>query len=181
MIQIEKFVPHVPLETRGLYGFVRPHWASVARLLLLSLAATLLVLLQPWLTKMLIDDGLLARDYPFLLAMAAAMIFVGIVGTVLAGVNRLLHTRLCSLGNAAGKLEAIDDQGADLAALTEGVGPHPLFNGVRRAEIAGLSKPEVETLEGGVTLRAAGFSASFAHASVETNGTQLLIRLHPGR
>ncbi|WP_332675618.1 ABC transporter ATP-binding protein [Aromatoleum sp.] len=77
-----------------LYGFVRPHWRSVARLLLLSLAATLLVLLQPWLTKMLIDDGLLARDYPVLLSIATAMIFVGIVGTVLAGVNRLLHTRL---------------------------------------------------------------------------------------
>lgn len=77
-----------------LYGFVRPHWRSVASLLLLSLAATLLVLLQPWLTKMLIDDGLLARDYAFLVSIAVAMIFVGIVGIVLAGVNRLLHTRL---------------------------------------------------------------------------------------
>jgi ATP-binding cassette subfamily B protein len=77
-----------------LYGFVRPHWWAVGRLLLLSLAATLLVLLQPWLTKVLIDDGLLARDYPVLVAMAAAMVVVGVVGTVLAGINRLQHTRL---------------------------------------------------------------------------------------
>ena len=77
-----------------LYSFVRPHAGAILRLMGLSLCATLLVLLQPWLTKMLIDDGLLARDYPTLLAMAVTMILVGIVGTVLAGVNRLLHTRL---------------------------------------------------------------------------------------
>ena len=42
---------------RWLYGFVRPQRRAIAGLLLLSLCATLLVLLQPWLTKMLIDDG----------------------------------------------------------------------------------------------------------------------------
>lgn len=77
-----------------LYGFVRPQARSIARLMLLSLMATTLVLLQPWLTKLLIDDGLLARDYPVLLAMALTMVLVGIVGTILGGVNRLLHTRL---------------------------------------------------------------------------------------
>ena len=79
---------------RWLYGFVRPHRRRIAGLLLLSFAATLLVLLQPWLTKLLIDEGLLARDYGSLLMIAGAMISVGIAGTVLAGVNRQLHTRL---------------------------------------------------------------------------------------
>lgn len=79
---------------RWLYGFVRPQRRRIAGLLLLSCAATLLVLLQPWLTKLLIDEGLLARDYRTLLMVAGAMIAVGIVGTVLAGVNRQLHTRL---------------------------------------------------------------------------------------
>lgn len=46
-----------------LYGFVRPHLRAVAALLGLSLCASLLVLAQPWLTKTLIDDGLLARDF----------------------------------------------------------------------------------------------------------------------
>ncbi|WP_449192616.1 ABC transporter ATP-binding protein [Thauera sp.] len=79
---------------RWLYGFVRPQRRAIACLLLLSFAATLLVLLQPWLIKLLIDEGLLARDYGVLLAVAGTMVLVGIVGTVLAGINRLLHTRL---------------------------------------------------------------------------------------
>jgi ATP-binding cassette, subfamily B, bacterial len=79
---------------RWLYGFVRPQRRAIGGLLFMSLVATLLVLLQPWLTKLLIDDGLLARDYPALLTVAAAMVAVGIAGTLLAGFNRLLHTRL---------------------------------------------------------------------------------------
>nr|WP_286206721.1 ABC transporter ATP-binding protein [Thauera linaloolentis] len=79
---------------RWLYGFVRPQRRAIAGLLLLSLCATLLVLLQPWLTKMLIDDGLIARDYRTLVAVAGGMVLAGIAGTVLAGVNRQLHTRL---------------------------------------------------------------------------------------
>ena len=45
-----------------LYAFVRPQRGAILRLLALSLLASALVLLQPWLTKLLIDDGLLARD-----------------------------------------------------------------------------------------------------------------------
>lgn len=77
-----------------LYGFVRPQAPAIAGLVALSLLASALVLLQPWLTKMLIDDGLLARDYGTLVIVASSMVFVGIAGTVLAGVNRQLHTRL---------------------------------------------------------------------------------------
>ncbi len=79
---------------RWLYSFVRPQGRAIGGLLLLSFVATLLVLLQPWLTKLLIDEGLLARDYTMLLTVAAGMIVVGIVGTALSGINRLLHTRL---------------------------------------------------------------------------------------
>ena len=57
-----------------LYAFVRPQRGAILRLLALSLLASALVLLQPWLTKLLIDDGLLARDYPTLVMVAAAMI-----------------------------------------------------------------------------------------------------------
>lgn len=79
---------------RWLYGYVRPHGRQIAGLLLLSLAGTGIVLLQPWLTKMLIDDGLLAQDYRALVLIALSMIAVGIGGTLLSGVNRYLHTRL---------------------------------------------------------------------------------------
>ena len=77
-----------------LYGFVRPHRRRIAGLLGLSLLATMLVLLQPWLVKTLIDEGLLQRDYPKLVLVTAAMIAAGLFGTVLAGLNRQLHTRL---------------------------------------------------------------------------------------
>ncbi|AYF86329.1 ABC transporter ATP-binding protein [Pseudomonas sp. DY-1] len=77
-----------------LYGFVRPQLRAILVLLGLSLAASLLVLAQPWLTKTLIDDGLLAKDFGMLVQVAVAMIAVGILGTVLSGINRYLHTRL---------------------------------------------------------------------------------------
>lgn len=77
-----------------LYGFVRPHRRAIGLLLGLSLGASLLVLAQPWLVKTLIDEGLLAKDYQTLWHMAAIMIGAGLLGTVLAGVNRYLHTRL---------------------------------------------------------------------------------------
>ncbi|MBT9238452.1 ABC transporter ATP-binding protein [Pseudomonas inefficax] len=77
-----------------LYGFVRPHRRAIGLLLGLSLGASLLALAQPWLVKTLIDEGLLAKDYQTLWHMAATMIAAGLLGTVLAGVNRYLHTRL---------------------------------------------------------------------------------------
>ena len=77
-----------------LYGFVRPHRFAIAGLLGLSVCASLLVLVQPWLTKQLIDDGLLARNFPVLATVAGLMIVAGLLGTVLSGVNRYLHTRL---------------------------------------------------------------------------------------
>lgn len=77
-----------------LYGFVRPHRRAIGLLLGLSLCASLLALAQPWLVKTLIDEGLLAKDYQTLWHMAAIMIGAGLLGTVLAGVNRYLHTRL---------------------------------------------------------------------------------------
>nr|WP_232502226.1 ABC transporter ATP-binding protein [Azoarcus olearius] len=81
-------------ELAWLYGFVRPQRGAIAGLMALSLLASALALLQPWLTKLLIDDGLLAGDRRALLLIAAAMIVAGLAGTLLAGANRLLHTRL---------------------------------------------------------------------------------------
>ncbi len=87
-----------PTQTREgftwLYSFVRPRRRAIAGLLGLSLLASALVLVQPWLTKMLIDDALLAGDYPRLVMLALVMMGLGVVATILAGVNRILHTKL---------------------------------------------------------------------------------------
>ncbi|MGJ7517859.1 ABC transporter ATP-binding protein [Pseudomonas baetica] len=77
-----------------LYSFVRPHRLAIAGLLGLSVCASALVLVQPWLTKLLIDDGLLARDFSMLVLIAVLMIVAGLLGTALSGINRYLHTRL---------------------------------------------------------------------------------------
>ncbi|KAE9648698.1 ABC transporter ATP-binding protein [Pseudomonas sp. PB103] len=79
---------------RWLYGFVRPQRLAIAGLLGLSVCASLLVLVQPWLVKLLIDDGLLARNFPMLVTIAVLMITAGLLGTALSGINRYLHTRL---------------------------------------------------------------------------------------
>ncbi len=77
-----------------LYGYIRPRRRAIVGLLALSVLASVLVLAQPWLVKLLIDDGLLAGDYPTLVVIAVAMMGVGVLGTALAGINRYLHTRL---------------------------------------------------------------------------------------
>ncbi|MGY2443283.1 ABC transporter ATP-binding protein [Pseudomonas sp. SDO52101_S400] len=79
---------------RWLYGFVRPQRLAIAGLLGLSVCASLLVLVQPWLVKLLIDDGLLARNFSMLVMIAVLMIIAGLLGTALSGINRYLHTRL---------------------------------------------------------------------------------------
>ena len=77
-----------------LYQFVRPHRAAILGLMFLSLIASAIVLLQPWLTKTLIDDGLIAGNFNVLLGVALAMVLISLFGTILSGVNRYLHTRL---------------------------------------------------------------------------------------
>lgn len=93
----------------------------------------------------------------------------------------VLHTRFLNLGNDAGELRAIDEVGADIEALTDGVGPHPLFNGIRRVAVAGLGKPEIRAEGRQVTVSAPGFTARFQNARVEVNGTEVLVRLEPSR
>jgi hypothetical protein len=85
----------------------------------------------------------------------------------------LLHTRFINLGNELGNLNVLEG-----TALTEGVGPHPLFNGVRRVVLSGLeSEPEVVVQEGRMTLKAPGVTADFLGASVVRTANTLLIRI----
>ena len=79
---------------RWLYSFVLPHRLGISLLLLVSIGATLLVLVQPYLTKRMIDEGLLAKDFDQLLSIATMLLAVGLFSTLLAGVSRYFHTRL---------------------------------------------------------------------------------------
>ena len=68
----------------------------------------------------------------------------------------LLHTRFLTVGNESCTVTAIDEGGVDIDALTEGFGPHPLFNGMRRLVIAGLATPAVATTHDRVRIATPG-------------------------
>lgn len=89
------------------------------------------------------------------------------------GATEVLHTRWLVLSNAGSRLEVLDR-----SALSEGVGPHPLFNGVRRLTVTGLAgEPVVREAEGAVVIEAPGFQGAFAGARLERDGTTLVVRL----
>jgi hypothetical protein len=62
------------------------------------------------------------------------------------------------------------------ASLTEPVGAHPLFEGVRRLIVTGLAEPRVSEADGKVTIEAAGVTASFGGA-VERAANSLVLHV----
>ncbi len=80
------------LQLSWLLSYVKPHRLSVSILLLLSLLASALVLVQPLFTKSMIDDGMLAGDFSLLLKLALGLLAVGLCSTLLSGMTRYLHT-----------------------------------------------------------------------------------------
>ena len=76
------------------------------------------------------------------------------------------------VGNGAGAIEALEHP-----SLTEGVGPHPLFNGAKRFIVTGLAAPKVTEADGKVTIDVPGLKGSFAGASVTTEGQTVVVKL----
>ena len=90
----------------------------------------------------------------------------------------LLHTRYVKLANQHGSMEALDGTNADIRVLTEGPGPHPLFNGVTRAVIHVSAKPEVNIWgEHRVALYAPGFKIRVEKATIKEDGNVVRIQL----
>ncbi len=87
------------------------------------------------------------------------------------GGNRVLHTRWLKLRNGSGSLEVLNH-----ASLTEGVGPHPLFNGAKRLIVTGLAEPKVTEAEGAVTIDVEGAKGRFA-GTVERDGKSVVVRV----
>ena len=77
-----------------LFGFVRPRRRRLLLVVLVALASTGLALLQPLLTKLLIDDGILAGNFARVLAVCLAMLAVAALAAVLGGWNRYQHVSL---------------------------------------------------------------------------------------
>ena len=76
-----------------LLGFVRPQALSIIGVLALSLAATGIGLAQPYITKFLIDDGLIARDVGAIALFCGLLLAAALGSTALGGLNRWVYTR----------------------------------------------------------------------------------------
>ncbi|UCH73326.1 MAG: ABC transporter ATP-binding protein [Rhodospirillales bacterium] len=73
---------------RWLAGFVRPYAARLAAVLMLSVLGTGLALAQPYITRYLIDDGLLAGRMDVILVLCAVLVATAATGALLTGLNR---------------------------------------------------------------------------------------------
>lgn len=71
-----------------LFGFAAPHWPRLGLILVLSLGASALALAQPYLTKRLIDDGLLAQRLDAVWWSCGLMLAAALAGAGLGALNR---------------------------------------------------------------------------------------------
>lgn len=81
---------------RWLYRFVRPEARRLGLVFGLSVGASGVALLQPYIIKLLIDDGLIARDFGTVGIMCGAMLVAALVGAGLAAVNRWHYVTVSS-------------------------------------------------------------------------------------
>lgn len=79
---------------KWLYGFVLPQRLRIIKLAAFSILTTGLVVLQPWFTKLIIDQGLIGSNFTLLWQLALVSLGLGITATLLSGFTRLAHTRL---------------------------------------------------------------------------------------
>lgn len=89
-----------PAERRALgwaFGFVRPQARALVIVFLLSLAVTAVITAQPYIMKLMIDDGVLAGDLRVLAWLTALMLLTGVLNLVFGGLNRYCHVRLSGL------------------------------------------------------------------------------------
>lgn len=77
-----------------LYSFLKPHKRGILFLAVISLATTALVVSIPYISKLIIDKGLLAKDFPALIKYSATLLGLGLVSIFLSGYNRIKYTRL---------------------------------------------------------------------------------------
>lgn len=74
--------------------FISPFFPRLAVIFILSLFGTILGLLSPVFTKILIDDVLLAKNLHLLWILSGVMVLTTAVGYVIGALNRYLYTRL---------------------------------------------------------------------------------------
>src|SRR5260370_37689159 len=73
---------------------VCPYWKGSLAVILLGLFSTCVGLIQPYISRLLIDDALMRHDLHALWQIALAMVVVTVIGFVLNAVSSYCYTRL---------------------------------------------------------------------------------------
>jgi ATP-binding cassette subfamily B protein len=81
---------------KWLYGYVTPRRTAILAILALSLSATLIGVVQPVITKWIIDDALLKQNANLLITLVILLLGLSTCNLILSGFNRLQYTRLSS-------------------------------------------------------------------------------------
>lgn len=77
--------------------FIAPYWPRLVLILLAGVAATAFGLVQPYISKLLIDDALLKRDLRMLLIVSALMVGVTVVGFALNILSSYQYVRVSAM------------------------------------------------------------------------------------
>jgi hypothetical protein len=87
--------------------------------------------------------------------------------------SAILHKRWLKLCNNQGCIEIMNHE-----SITEPIGDHPLFQGVKKVTVAGLDKePAIEKVDNKLSLKMEGISLQFEDAEMQRNGDSLIITL----
>ncbi|HEY0941292.1 MAG TPA: ABC transporter transmembrane domain-containing protein [Steroidobacter sp.] len=77
-----------------LWPYVRPHLRALASVLTVALFISVLSTLQPYLSKLIIDDALLGRNFPLLVQLSGLIVGLAVVAFAAGAVNRWHYTRV---------------------------------------------------------------------------------------
>lgn len=93
----------------------------------------------------------------------------------------LFHTRILRLRTGLSEVEMLGKPGIEVAALSEGLGPRRLFQGVRRLELVADRKLVVRADRGFLPVEGPGIRARFGKARCAEHGTLIRIQLERQR
>ena len=77
-----------------LWPYIRRHRGAMLGVMSLATGTSVLAAAQPYLSKLVIDDGLIGRQFGALIELCAAIVALAACGFALGALNRLLYVRL---------------------------------------------------------------------------------------
>jgi hypothetical protein len=105
------------------------------------------------------------------------------MNVMMVGEREVLHTRMFRLGGTHGTISMLDpgwtaEGGGEIDALSLGVGPHPIFSGIRRVSYAGFVNEPVVRQEGdAVEISEHGLDLKLKGVKVEKKEREIIITL----